>query len=181
MASQPTSLAMASILFTRTFSVLVPCSFLPTGNHYTSSARSRSLKPNCIMTSQSTSSPSPQLGFSRRLVLPLLSIPPFLSLAQPSLALDVPLFGIRKRLEQAQKEVVQEVKELVKEGQQLVKEGEKEVGGMAGAVSSFSTSPADAGKSIPPAFQAAAVAGVELVAVLIASAVVNSIVSEPRR
>lgn len=117
------------------------------------------------------------MGLSRRLALPLLGLSLFLS-SSPALAKDVPLFGFRKRVEQAEKAVVEEVKELVKGSENLVKGGEKEVSAVAGAVSAFATSPVEPGESLPPAYQAGAVAAAELVAVLVAASVVNGLVSE---
>ncbi|KAH7316270.1 hypothetical protein KP509_21G086100 [Ceratopteris richardii] len=127
-----------------------------------------------------TSSASAKLRLSRRLLLPSLVAAPLLLQQQSAFAKDIPLFGIRKRVEQAEKavekevkEIVKEGKELVKEGEDLVKEGEKELTAAAAAVVSK-----PAIDSPPPAYQAAGVAGAELVAVLIASSIVNGLVSE---
>nr|AVX27674.1 hypothetical protein [Hymenophyllum caudiculatum] len=172
---------MASLtLFSSSHSLALP---LPTAHKCISSPRAFFLRPISTIASSSSNksssshAPPPQLGLSRRLALPLLGLSLFLS-SSPALAIDVPLFGIRKRVEQAEKAVVEEVKELVKEGGQLVKGGEKEVGAVAGAVTAFATSPVEPGGSLPPAYQAGAVAAAELVAVLVASSVVNGVVRE---
>lgn len=115
---------------------------------------------------------------SRRLAMPLLGLSLLISSPRPAMAKDIPLFGIRKRVEQAEKEVVQEVQSLVKEGEQLVQEGEKEVASVAGAVTAVVSSPSAPGESPPPVYQAGAVLGAEFVAVLVASSVVNGLVSE---
>lgn len=67
-------------------------------------------------------------------------------------------------------QVVQEVKELVKEGE----------GAISGAVAEFPGVPVPSvpsGEGLSPAVQAGAVAGAGVVGVLIASSVVNSLVS----
>ncbi|KAI5082062.1 hypothetical protein GOP47_0001805 [Adiantum capillus-veneris] len=124
--------------------------------------------------STATTAPA-KLGYSRRLLLPGLVCAPLLLQQQAAMAKDIPLFGIRKRVEQAEKEVVKEVKELVKEGEQLVKEGEKEISSVvAPAAAAVASKPSF--DSPPPAYQAAGVVGAELVAVLIASSVVTGLV-----
>ncbi|KAL2630584.1 hypothetical protein R1flu_015270 [Riccia fluitans] len=96
-------------------------------------------------------------------------------------AKDIPLFGIRKKVEQAEKAVEKEVKELEKEGSALLKAGEKElakdvegvekaVSGAIGEIESVSPS------AISPALQAGGVIGAELVAVAVASSVVNGLI-----
>lgn len=133
----------------------------------------------CSGASALFSSPSTpaKVGLSRRLVLPALVGAPLFLQQQAALAKDIPLFGLRKRVEEAEREVVQEVKELVKEGEQLVVEGEKEISSVVApaAAAAAAAAPID---SPPPIYQAGAVAGAELVAVLVASSVVNGLVSE---
>ncbi|MCO5599106.1 hypothetical protein L7F22_053206 [Adiantum nelumboides] len=108
--------------------------------------------------SSSSTQPISKIGYSRRLLLPGLICAPLLLQQQAATAKDIPLFGIRKRVEQAEKAVVKEVKELVKEGEQLVKEGEKEISNVvAPAAAAVASKPRI--DSPPPAYQAAAVAG----------------------
>jgi len=91
--------------------------------------------------------------------------------SRPAHARDVPIFGLKKAKKLGD-QVVQEVKDLVKEGE----------GAISGAVAEF---PGAAGRNIPsfsgeglsPAVQAGTVAGAGVVGVLIASTVVNSLVS----
>eukprot|EP00250_Pteridium_aquilinum_P001171 c11381_g1_i1 orf=156-590(+) len=134
-----------------------------------SSTSGLALAKNCTLPASSTPPSAPsKVAYLRRLLLPALVGAPFLLRQQAATAKDIPLFGIRKRVDEAEKVV----KELVKEGEQLVKEGEKEIGSVVAPV--ILSTPIN---SPPPTFQAAGVAGAELVAVLIASSVVNGLVS----
>ncbi|KAG0616068.1 hypothetical protein M758_5G087400 [Ceratodon purpureus] len=122
-----------------------------------------------------------KVAVSRRQVavsLTALSVALFASSQGQAEARDIPLFGLKKA-KKITEQVVQEVKELVKEG-----EGEvAAVGGaISGAVAEFPGAalpniPSGVDGGLSPALQAGVVAGAGVVGVLVASTVVNSLVS----
>lgn len=114
----------------------------------------------------------------RRSLLLLLSLPaPFLaaSVAPPSKAADIGLFGIRKKLERIEKEA----EEVVKEGEELVekeiKTAEKEIESAAAAVEAEAEAAGVGFQIAGDLVQAGGVAGAEAVGVLIGLSVVNGI------
>ncbi|XP_024376997.1 uncharacterized protein [Physcomitrium patens] len=126
---------------------------------------------------------SEKRGVSRRQVavsLASLSLLLLSSSQQAAHARDIPIFGLKKA-KKITDEVVSEVKE-------LVKEGESEAAAVGGAISNaVAEFPGAASRNIPsvstpdgglsPALQAGVVAGAGVVGVLVASAVVNTLVS----
>lgn len=120
-------------------------------------------------------------ALSRRQVtvsLTALSVALFASSQRQAQARDIPIFGLKKA-KKITEEVVQEVKELVKEGEG----GVAAVGGaISGAVAEFPgvalpNIPSGGEVSLSPALQAGIVAGAGAIGVLVASTVVNSLVS----
>ncbi|CAM6024379.1 unnamed protein product [Sphagnum balticum] len=118
-------------------------------------------------------------SISRRqaLALTTLSAVLFSSSQQAAQARDIPVFGFRK----VQKQVVDEVKELVKEGEAEAQAVSGAVSGVVKtAVADFSVTSSKGFSpegGLSPAYQAGVVAGAELVAVLVASTVVNGLLS----
>ncbi|KAJ3672122.1 hypothetical protein LUZ60_006843 [Juncus effusus] len=107
----------------------------------------------------------------RQSLLLLLSLPaPFLAATSPSYAKDIPLFGIRKRLENIEQEAV----EVVKEGEETVEKG---IEAAEMEIESAGAGLAVAGDLV----QAGVVAGAEAVAVLAAVSVVNGILSTEKQ
>ncbi|XP_024377936.1 uncharacterized protein [Physcomitrium patens] len=144
------------------------------------SAPARRDAPTTVVVS--AANPSERHGVSRRqaaVSLTALSVMVFSS-SQKAQARDIPIFGLKKA-KKAAEEVVAEVKE-------LVKEGESGVAAVSGAISNAAVEfPGAALPNIPsfpstegglsPALQAGAVAGAGVVGVLVASTVVNTLVS----
>ncbi|XP_020593720.1 uncharacterized protein LOC110033902 [Phalaenopsis equestris] len=114
---------------------------------------------------------------TRRLVLFSPAI--FLMLSSPARAQDIPLFGLRKKLKKLEEDAV----EVVKEGEKVVEEGivaaEKEV---VAAEEGIAAAAAAAGfGAFGDLAQAEAVAGVEVVGVLVGLSVVNGILGPEGR
>eukprot|EP00249_Psilotum_nudum_P034580 c53804_g1_i1 orf=539-1012(-) len=123
---------------------------------------------------------SPNATLPRRFALGL-ALSLCLTRSSPAIARDIPLFGIRKRVEKIEEAVVEEVQQLVMEGQeaaQLLQEGEKELSTVAAAAAASASASVKFNGFSPP-IQAGAVVGAELLAVLIASSVVNGLAREP--
>ncbi|CAM6099275.1 unnamed protein product [Calypogeia fissa] len=117
---------------------------------------------------------------SRREVFSLAALSVLLLSADKAQAKDVPIFGFRKQLEKAEKAVEGAEKAVVKEVKELAKQGEKELKTVSASVKG-AVSDIEAGVAVSPVLQAGGVAGAELVAVLVASTVVNGLVSVPSK
>ncbi|GLJ52554.1 hypothetical protein SUGI_1118390 [Cryptomeria japonica] len=130
-------------------------------------------KPPCYPSVQPISS------ISRRhvAVVPLVGLSLLLNFSQPAHAKDIPFFGIKK-LKKVEEEVVKEAQELVIEGEKGAEKVAEEVKEIAQELESEASLFERPGAAV----QAGVVAGAELVGVLVASSVVNSIVGpEPSK
>lgn len=118
------------------------------------------------ITAGDISPPSPSPLRRRSLSLLLLSSPAIsaLSFAAPSKAQDIPIFGLRKKLEKAE--------EIVKEGEQAI---EKEIQAAEQGIEAAEGGLGLAFGVSGDLFQAAAVAGAEAVGVLVGVSVVKGI------
>lgn len=117
---------------------------------------------------------------SRREVFSLATLSVLLFSADKAQAKDIPLFGIRKQLETAEKAVEGAEKAVEKEVKKLATQGGKELEAVSASVKE-AVSDIEAEAAVSQLLQAGGVAGVELVAVLVASTVVNGLVSVPSK
>lgn len=117
---------------------------------------------------------------SRREVFSLATLSVLLLSAEKAQARDIPLFGLRKQLEKAEKAVEGAEKAVEKEVKQLAKQGEKEFESVSASVKE-AVSDIEAEAAVSPVLQAGGVAGAELVAVLLASTVVNGLITVPSK
>lgn len=126
---------------------------------------------------------------SRRGVFSFAALSLLLAASEKAEAKDIPLFGIKKRLEPLEKAIESEVTMIEKEGSDLLKLGEKEIGDMKNAIQGATTTAtkidvggnAGLSEGISPTVQAGGVVGAELFAVLVASSVVNGLISVPSK
>ncbi|KAG6549205.1 hypothetical protein Mapa_009191 [Marchantia paleacea] len=176
MACAAAAAVSSSAAFVSTSSRIAPASLSSSSN----SLGYRAVQVRCTQVEEKAK------AVSRREVFSFATLSLLLVASEKAEAKDIPLFGIRKKLEQAEKAVEGEVKELEKEGSALLKAGEKElskdVKDVSKAVSS-AVSELEAGPSsgLSPTLQAGGVVGAELVAVLVASSVVNGLISVPSK
>ncbi|KAJ4714999.1 Synechocystis YCF37 [Melia azedarach] len=125
-----------------------------------------------------TSKPAPPLHTSRRnlLLFSLTAMPVLTVRESASLAEDIPLFGLRKNLKQAEKEAV----EIVKEAEKKIERAEKEIETAEKEIETAEKEIETSG-SFGGLAQAGAVAGAEVVGVLVATSVVSGILGPDTR
>ncbi|KAK7858719.1 uncharacterized protein LOC112038057 [Quercus suber] len=114
------------------------------------------------------------LSGRRQLLFLLTASPALTARGPPSLAEDIPLFGLRKKLKKAE----EEAEEIVKEGFEAAEKGIVSVEkGIVTAEKGIQTAEREieAEVSFGGLAQAGAVAGVEVVAILVATSIVNGI------
>lgn len=135
-------------------------------------------KANTVTNPASSSSVQSVSSISRRhlAAIPFVGLS-LLNFSQPALAQDIPFFGIKK-LKKVEEEVVKEAQELVIEGEKEAEKVAEEVKEIAQDLESEASVVLGPGAAV----QAGLVAGAELVGVLVATSVVNSIVGpEPSK
>ncbi|KAJ0040596.1 hypothetical protein Pint_28176 [Pistacia integerrima] len=123
-----------------------------------------------------TPKPAPVLHTNRRnlLLFSLTAMPVLTARESAGLAQDIPLFGLRKNLKKAEEEAV----EIVKEAEKKIETAEKEIVKEAKKAENEIETTVNFGALA----QAGAVAGAEVIGVVVASAVVNGILGpEPRK
>ncbi|CAK7339474.1 unnamed protein product [Dovyalis caffra] len=157
-------------------STLSPQPFRTLSTHRMRNAHATHCKANI------STKPAPISFPNRRHLLFMLTSAPALALREPaSLAQDIPLFGLRKKLKTAE----EKAEELVKEGFETAEKGletaEKGIVTVEKGIETAEKGIVTAEKEIDEAVsfgglaQAGAVAGAEVVGVLVASAIVNGI------